>query len=153
MIRRHGDPQSTGERAPSPALTHDNRPVEHRSLSAAASDTGTNVPDATPLGHEAAPTPIPPGRLDLAPLTYSVADVARILQLSEGTVRQLTHDGRLNRLPIARPWRYSAAELRRFLASQEPARAAASQPDTDQPITAAPYPAITGRRRAPGSRR
>ena len=59
------------------------------------------------------------------PPVYSVADVARLLQVSEATVRQLTHRGRLRRLPIDRPWRYAADEVRRFLAGRPPGEAAA----------------------------
>ncbi len=51
------------------------------------------------------------------PATYSVAEVAAILQVSQSTVRQLTHHGVITRLPIKRPWRYSREEITRFLAN------------------------------------
>src|SRR5262245_39324339 len=105
MLRQRHHPLGADERSKHPSPAHPDAPADER--------------------RPAAPPPAIPVP---SPLTSSVADVARLLQVSQGTVRQLTHGGQLSRLPIRRPWRYSAAEIRRFLAAEEPPPSRAMPP-------------------------
>lgn len=95
----------------------------------------------------------------MKPLAMTVAQVAAVLQCSEGRVRRLARDGVLRRLPTGgRLWRFATVEVEAFLCGTVSSGSEAVTPShgmttapaaggSSQPI---PEPPLIGRRRGGG---
>ena len=54
--------------------------------------------------------------------TYTIKQVAEVLQITPETTRELARDGRLTGSKIGRHWRFTDRDIEQFLERQRPTR-------------------------------